>query len=656
MIHRWVNKTLTGYRPHFGVTRKMMNELVYMRYRAARCISILIGTLGLQRATLANLGARRQPLNQCRPSRPPSICPYSDHPSRPYSLTQFALIPPVSGLTALPSLATSRRRDCVLCRVSLPKYESKKVISLHSFHGGSSTSFGHAIPLFDPAHSSSRFMQPSAASAHPTPLEFHFFLGISNSSSLSFSRMFTSERRCIHLRTCSTPCLLPIMAGLRLLSVLLAAQCVSGAPYWLAKRWTLPPAAALNGVLPAWLDLPDGEDVIRQFGLDLDQYSVQVGFNSHYPSILAKTIISLGYANWTSNGWHVRLHGQTYRIPALAGSDIDDLAKPFVPGVDYDSMNETTKAQARNMTSSMYAIPQSGVGVEVDFVYNRQSIARARLPQRTDERGEFDAFVNVNVSTGTVPNGDQTEFTQGIQKVGNASSYFVPTHGFTLITDIDDILRETRIYEPDAGMRNSYIYPFKPWRNMPDVFRLWQSVSPSLHFHYLSTIPIKLSRPYMNFIYGTYPIGSFDVRPMNYTTLSHVSESRRLNLEQILQSFPQRKFILLGETSNADIMTQYPIMAKKYIDRVQCVLLRNTSATDSGDFLPNLKPTREVQDDIAGLNFTNGECRNSSVPQNVTFDFEGVPRLLNAASPRVGSMPFAYGLALLLGASLGLVL
>jgi phosphatidate phosphatase APP1 len=73
---------------------------------------------------------------------------------------------------------------------------------------------------------------------------------------------------------------------------------------------------------------------------------------------------------------------------------------------------------------------------------------------------------------------------------------------------------------------------------------------------------------------------------MNYTTLSHVSEIRQLNLEQILQSFPQRKFILLGETSNADIMAQYPVMAKKYIDRVQCVLLRNTSATDSGDFLP----------------------------------------------------------------------
>ncbi|KAG8739896.1 hypothetical protein FRC11_000529, partial [Ceratobasidium sp. 423] len=410
------------------------------------------------------------------------------------------------------------------------------------------------------------------------------------------------------------------MTGLRLLSTLLAIQCVSAAPSWLDKRWTLPPAAALNGILPAWLDLPDGEDVVNKFGLDVGQYPLQV---LNIP----------GYANWTSNGWHVRLHGQTYRIPALAASQIDDLAKPFVPGLDYDNMNETMKAQARNMTSSIYAVPQQGMGVQVDFVYNRQSIAKAQLPELTDERGEFDAFVNINVTTGTVPNGDQTEFTQGIQLfangsvVGNASSYFVPTHGVTLVTDIDDILRATRVYEPDEGMRNSFVYPFRPWMNMPDVFRRWQSATPGLHFHYLSTIPIKLSRPYMSFIYGNYPIGSFDVRPMDYTTLSQASEIRTENLERILQTFPQRKFVLLGETSNADIMAQYPAMAKKYTDRVQCVLLRNTSATDSVDLFPydtsglvNLDQSRwmffRTTDDIAGLNFTNGDCRNSSVPQN----------------------------------------
>ncbi|CAE6452580.1 unnamed protein product [Rhizoctonia solani] len=450
------------------------------------------------------------------------------------------------------------------------------------------------------------------------------------------------------------------MTGLRLLSALLALQSVSAAPFWLAKRWTLPPAAALNGILPAWLDLPHGEDVVSHYGLDVNQYPLQV---LNIP----------GYANWTSNGWHVRLHGQTYRIPTLAASQIDDLAQHFVPGLDYDSMNETMKAQARNMTSSIYAVPQKGIGVQFDFIYNRQSIAKAKVPGWTDDRGEFDVFVNVNVSTGTVPNGDQTEFTQGIELfangsfVGNASSYFVPTHGVTLITDIDDILRTTRVYDPDDGMRNSFVYPFKPWLNMPDIFRRWQSMTPSLHFHYLSTIPIKLSRPYMNFIYGNYPIGSFDVRPMNYTTLSEASQIRTENLERILQSFPQRKFVLLGETSNADVMAQYPVLAKKYDDRVQCVLFRNTSATDSGDLFPydtselvNLDQSRwmffRTTADIAGLNFTNGDCRNASVPQNVTFDFEGVPRLLNAAGPRAGPVPAMYGLALLLGASLGLVL
>jgi hypothetical protein len=34
---------------------------------------------------------------------------------------------------------------------------------------------------------------------------------------------------------------------------------------------------------------------------------------------------------------------------------------------------------------------------------------------------------------------------------------------------------------------------------------------------------------------------------------------------------------------------------------------------------------RSLQDDIRNLNFGNGDCVNSSVPQNVTFDYQGTP-------------------------------
>jgi hypothetical protein len=77
-------------------------------------------------------------------------------------------------------------------------------------------------------------------------------------------------------------------------------------------------------------------------------------------------------------------------------------------------------------------------------------------------------------------------------------------------------------------------------------------------------------------------------------------------------------------------------MATDYPGQVQCIFLRNTSATDSGDKFPyNTKGFKDVDnstymfflvpDDLKGLDISNGQCVNNSVPQNVTFDYQGLP-------------------------------
>ncbi|CAG8771435.1 11919_t:CDS:2, partial [Acaulospora colombiana] len=85
-----------------------------------------------------------------------------------------------------------------------------------------------------------------------------------------------------------------------------------------------------------------------------------------------------------------------------------------------------------------------------------------------------------------------------------------------------------------------------------------------------------------------------------------------------------------------DIMRGYPQMAKDFPNATACILIRNTSATDPDDHFPyNTKDFKDVPtnkymffrtpDDIRHLNFANGDCVNSSVPQNVTFDYQGLP-------------------------------
>jgi len=77
-------------------------------------------------------------------------------------------------------------------------------------------------------------------------------------------------------------------------------------------------------------------------------------------------------------------------------------------------------------------------------------------------------------------------------------------------------------------------------------------------------------------------------------------------------------------------------MAKDYPGQVQCIFLRNTSATDAGDKFPydtsgfqglnqQMYMFFLVPDDLSNLDISNGQCYNASIPQNVTFGYQGLP-------------------------------
>ena len=212
------------------------------------------------------------------------------------------------------------------------------------------------------------------------------------------------------------------------------------------------------------------------------------------------------------------------------------------------------------------------------------------FPTPTTPEGDYDGFVQIN-SSGLAQGNATSEiqrlnvYTNGTD-TGNATAYLVPDEGLTIISDIDDILRVTQIYEPSLGILNSFARPYVPWMNMPDIYANWSRSIPNFHFHYLTTTPEQITRNYMDFIYKTYPGGSFDTRPLNFSDVDATLSIRKFLLEKIFQTFPKRKFILIADTSNSDVMKDYPLMVTEFPGQVQCIFLRNTSATDSGDKFP----------------------------------------------------------------------
>ncbi|KAM4059164.1 hypothetical protein HRG_007970 [Hirsutella rhossiliensis] len=405
-----------------------------------------------------------------------------------------------------------------------------------------------------------------------------------------------------------------------------------------------------SGILNFPTGFPVGSDVEKSAGVsktDLDARPTQV---LNLPA----------YGNWTNRGWNVRAHGNVYKVPDIAQSRVDHLANGFLIGTDVDELQKSEQAQARNLTRSIFVVQQRDTSVTLDFVSDvtvKPNVSGGvinaagggqtiTLPHNTTLEGDFDAFITLRNTTGPngghVLRGNETSQIQALNMyakgtdTGNATAYLVPPEGITVVSDIDDILRVTKIYQPKEGLLNTFARPFTPWMNMPQVYANWSSSINNLHFHYLTTTPEQVTRNYMEFIYKTYPLGSFDTRPLNFSDVSATLHIRRYLLDMVFRTFPQRRFILVADTTNRDVMKAYPQMYKDYPGQVLCILLRNTSSTDPGNRFPydtsgfkDIPRERymlfNVPDDLARLDVVNGQCLNSSVSQHVTFKTQGLP-------------------------------
>lgn len=89
-------------------------------------------------------------------------------------------------------------------------------------------------------------------------------------------------------------------------------------------------------------------------------------------------------------------------------------------------------------------------------------------------------------------------------------------------------------------------------------------------------------------------------------------------------------------------------MATQFPNNIACIFIRNTSATDPSDKLPyDTSPFVNVTngtyffynsaEDLFNLNVTDGQCVNTSVPQDVQFGEQGGILGSSNAAVRLGA-------------------
>lgn len=173
---------------------------------------------------------------------------------------------------------------------------------------------------------------------------------------------------------------------------------------------------------------------------------------------------------------------------------------------------------------------------------------------------------------------------------GKGRIRLIEQEGVSVVTDVDDTIKVTQIPSgKEIVLKNTFCGDFVPAAGMADMYREMGDAS----FHYVSGGPWQLYGPLYDFLIsgtGSYPEGTFhfsyfpknilggDTRAILIQTLSGSLEKtyqhKVAQITNLMEKFPGRKFILVGDSGEIDPEV-YRLIRDKYPQQVQEIWIRD---------------------------------------------------------------------------------
>jgi hypothetical protein len=171
----------------------------------------------------------------------------------------------------------------------------------------------------------------------------------------------------------------------------------------------------------------------------------------------------------------------------------------------------------------------------------------------------------------TTPAGDRRTFA--------GKAHLLAPEGWSVVSDIDDTIKDSNVLDKRELMRNTLLRDFKPVAGMAAAYAGW--LRGGAAFHYVSGSPWQLYPPLAEFCtkHG-FPEGSFQLRYFRVQDGSALAmldapEAYKLGaIAELMKSFPKRKFLLVGDTGEKDPEV-YGEAARRHPGRVHLIAVRN---------------------------------------------------------------------------------
>ncbi|KAF9927960.1 hypothetical protein FBU30_002748 [Linnemannia zychae] len=157
----------------------------------------------------------------------------------------------------------------------------------------------------------------------------------------------------------------------------------------------------------------------------------------------------------------------------------------------------------------------------------------------------------------------------------------VDPEGVSIISDIDDTIKKTDVVEgARIILENTFLKEMMDVPGMAKVYMNWWKQGAA--FHYVSNSPWQLIPSLLEFFHShKFPPGSAHLRMHDSVLKTYFmapGENKRRNISEILTDFPDRKFILIGDSGEID-MEIYTEMAVRFPDQIIKIFIRDITST-----------------------------------------------------------------------------
>jgi phosphatidate phosphatase APP1 len=279
------------------------------------------------------------------------------------------------------------------------------------------------------------------------------------------------------------------------------------------------------------------------------------------------------YLKWDpqTEMWRGAIHGKVHEPSDSVTASVTLAALRQAWGIGHDLTDEEKRM-----------FKQRSAGFRVDNERGKQIVVQIGEQQFVSARSKPTGQFAVEVELDRAGVEEPVEFTVMLeaedQRQFGGDLQLLAAEGLSVISDIDDTVKDSNVLDTSELMANTFLRPFKAIEGMAQLYAGWDEQGAAIH--YVTATPIQLYEPLWEFLIESgFPGVEIRLRPLRlrdssfFDFFGESQDYKKSEIREILGQLPRRQFVLVGDSGEHDPAV-YATIARECPEQVQGIFIR----------------------------------------------------------------------------------